>query len=349
MNNPFSLKFGALPEQFISRPVLTNRILDDFMSEKPGSQTYMLTGVRGSGKTVMLTEISKKLKDESDWVVVELNPEEDMMQSLAAKLYNIEKVRPMFVKAKVNVSFGGAGVSFENYNPGITSEVVVEKMLEVLSKHNKRLLVTIDEAANNVYVKRFAHSFQIFIRQDHPIYLIMTGLYENIYELQNEKTLTFLYRVPRIVLDPLNIAMIAASYGTIFETDEKEAMRMALLTKGYPFAFQVLGYIRWENKGKALDELLSEYDQYLAEYIYDKIWHELSDNDRKVVLAMAEGEEYAKVQTIRETLGMSSGLFSTYRDKMIRKGLVDTRKYGYLSLILPRFKEYAIARNNMDM
>lgn len=26
----------------------------------------------------------------------------------------------------------------------------------------------------------------------------MTGLYENIYEIQNEKTLTFLYRTPRI-------------------------------------------------------------------------------------------------------------------------------------------------------
>ena len=123
---------------------------------------------------------------------------------------------------------------------------------------------------------------------------------------------------------------------------------MALLTKGYPFAFQVLGYIRWENKGKTVDELLPEYDQYLAEYIYDKIWHELSDTDRRVVLAMSGSEDYMKIQTLREALGMSSSLFSTYREKLIRKGLVDVSKYGYIGLILPRFREFAVARNEYD-
>ena len=348
MNNPFTLTFGALPEQFISRPVMTNRIIDDFTSDKPDTHVYMITGIRGSGKTVMLTDISAKISARDEWTALELNPEENIMDALASKLYNIEKIRPLFIKSKLNISFGGTGVSVERSAVEMTSEVVVEKMLDVLAKHNKRLLVTIDEAANNEYIKRFAHSFQIFIRQKYPIYLIMTGLYENIYNLQNEKTLTFLYRVPRFVLEPLSISPIISSYASIFGLSNEQATKMAVLTKGYPFAFQVLGYLKWENREMQLDKLIPDYDQYLSEYVYDKIWSELSDKDRRVVVSMAESDEYVRIQSLREKIGMNSSQFSTYRDRMIRKGLVDVSRYGYIGLILPRFREYAVKRQEYD-
>jgi len=348
MNNPFTLTFGALPDQFISRPILFNRIFDDFASPQPSSHSYMITGVRGSGKTVMLTEISESLRARADWITVELNPELDLLDSLAAKLYNIEKIRPLFVKAKLNLSIGGSGAVFENDVPSITSEVIIEKMLGVLAEHGKRLLITVDEAVKNEYVKRFAHSYQIFLRQNLPVYLVMTGLYENIYDLQNEKTLTFLYRVPRIVLEPLNTTAIANTYAELFCIQADEAAKMAKLTKGYPFAFQVLGYLRWENKKKSLDSIIPEYDHYLSDYIYEKIWHDLNDTDRRVVLELSALEEYVKIQTLRESLNMTSSLFSTYREKLIRKGLVDVSRYGYIGLILPRFREFVIARSEID-
>lgn len=348
MNNPFTLSFGVLPDQFISRPILNNRILDDFLSEKPSNRAYMITGVRGSGKTVMLTEIAKRIREYSEWIVVELNPEEDLMEALVAKLYNLEKIKPLFVKAKINIGYGGSGISLEKVSPGITGEVILEKMLNVLQKHNKRLLITIDEAVNNHYIKSFAHSFQIFVRKEYQVFLIMTGLYENLYNLQNEKTLTFLYRTPRIVLEPLNIMRVADSYKSIFDISDPDAAEMAKLTKGYPFAFQLLGYIRWEHKNKTLKQLMPEYDQYLADYVYDKIWHELGDKDRKVVLEMAQHEEYIRIQTLREAVGMNSSLFSSYRDKLIRKGIVDVSRYGYIGLILPRFCEYVTRRSEYD-
>lgn len=61
-----------------------------------------------------------------------------------------------------------------------------------MKKSGKRLLVTIDEVTNNDFMKVFAGSFQIFVRQDLPVFLLATGLYENIDELQNEKTLPFI-------------------------------------------------------------------------------------------------------------------------------------------------------------
>lgn len=92
-------------------------------------------------------------------------------------------------------------------------------------------------------------AFQIFIRHDLPVFLLMTGLYENIYELQNAKTLNFLYRAPKIALGPLNIGAIASNYATIFQKNREEAMQMAALTDGYSFAFQTLGYLTWNADG----------------------------------------------------------------------------------------------------
>lgn len=46
----------------------------------------MITGVRGSGKTVMMTNIVSEIKKDEEWLTVELNPTRDMLQSLAAKI-----------------------------------------------------------------------------------------------------------------------------------------------------------------------------------------------------------------------------------------------------------------------
>lgn len=58
-------------------------------------------------------------------------------------------------------------------------------------------------------MQAFASAFQIFIRQDLPLYLLMTGLYENINNLQNEDNTTFLYRAPKVELKSLNITTIS--------------------------------------------------------------------------------------------------------------------------------------------
>lgn len=177
------------------------------------------------------------------------------------------------------------------------------------------------------------------MRRDYPIYLLMTGLYENIYDLQNEDTLTFLYRAPKLTLEPLNYTAVRKNYMDIFDLDMETAERMTVLIKGYPFAFQVLGYLYWENRDKDIDEILPEYDQYLDEYVYGKIWSELSGLDKKILIEISESKEN-KVKKLRERLGMKSELFSVYRERLKRKGVIDTREYGKIRLVLPRFDEF---------
>lgn len=344
MHNPFTLSFGKKPLQFISRIAQTNEILENFNAPNPSNQIYMITGVRGSGKTVMITEVAEELGKMEEWIVVELNSTRDLLQSLAAKLYSLPGMHTHFVQAKLNFSVLGIDISLENATPVTDIENAVALLLAELRRRGKKLLVTVDEVTNSAYMKVFASSFQIFLRQGYPLFLLMTGLYDNIYNLQNEDTLTFLYRAPKMILEPLNYTAVRKQYMDIFELDIEAADEMAGLTKCYPFAFQVLGYLYWENRAeKTLEDIMPEYDQYLEEYVYSKIWSELSEQDKKIVRVMSESGE-TKVKTIREAMGMKSELFSVYRDRLKRKGVLDTRTYGEVSFVLPRFAEFVLTR-----
>lgn len=147
-----------------------------------------------------------------------------------------------------------------------------------------------------------------------------------------------------MVLEPLNYTAVRKRYMDIFELDIETAGIMAGLTKGYPFAFQVLGYLYWENRAtKTIEEILPEYDQYLEEYVYSKIWAETSAKDQAVLIAISQSRE-TKVKNIREKLNMTSGEFSPYRDRLKNKGILDTRTYGEVSFALPRFAEFIQTR-----
>jgi hypothetical protein len=300
----------------------------------------MVTGVRGSGKTVMMTNIAGIFSERNDWIVVELNATRDLLQSLASKLYAVPKLHECFLKARLDFSAFGLGVTIENAAPVTDVEDMVAKMLDQIRKQGMRLLITIDEVVYSEQMKVFVSAFQIFMRQDYPIFLLMTGLYENIYELQNDKSLTFLYRAPKIILEPLSLTAVCQHYMDIFRLDKESAGKMAALTRGYPFAFQVLGYLYWEHRDtKTVQEILPEYDQYLEEYVYSKIWSEMSDKDKEIMQQLAESGEI-KVKDLREQLEMSSEQFSVYRERLKRKGVIDTRKYGKISMALPRFEEF---------
>ena len=339
MSNPFTLSFGKQPLTYISRLEQTNEVVENFTAEPANCMMYMITGVRGAGKTVLMTSIAKQLSENKKWIIIELNPELDLLEQLAAKLYNLPENHLIFTKAKIDLSFFGLGISVEGGQQFTSIDTAIETMLDLLKKEGKKVLVLLDEVTNNKSMRILAHSFQIYIRKELEIYILMTGLYENIYQLQNEKSLTFLYRAPKIHISPLNTGAIVESYKTIFKIDNKYAKEMADETKGYAFAYQVLGYVKWRNPEKSLKQVMPEYEQYLEEYVYQKIWSELSETDRNVLLGL-EGKEEMKIKDLREKIDMSSSLFSTYRDRLDKKGLIDTSKYGYISLLLPRFSNF---------
>ena len=346
MGNPFTIVFGRKPSEMIERFPQRHEILENFMSENANQQIYMITGVRGSGKTVLMTSITDSLRDESDWIVVDLNPELDLLHGFAAQLSNHAICRNWFQQAKINLSYLGLGVEIVGTPPITDLETAVYRMLESVKKHHKRVLITVDEATNSKQMRIFAASFQIMLRKELPVFLLMTGLYEHIYELQSEKTLTFLCRAPKIQLQRLEMNAIKLRYRSVFHLEEAQAVEMTKLTGGYPFAFQLLGYLTW-NQGGHYQEVLADYRQYLYEYVYQKIWEGLSPRDRKIICGIAEAGD-PSVKTVKAYLGLTDNEWSPYRQRLIRKGIVDGNERGMIRLTLPLFDEYAISQKSFE-
>ena len=113
---------------------------------------------------------------------------------------------------------------------------------------------------------------------------------------------------------------------------------MAKETRGYSFAFQLLGYYTWQYPSEP-DRVRSLYKQHLVEYVYEKIWTEMSEGDRKVAKAMAEVPD-GNTKSIKKLLGMESNQFNPYRIRLIRKGIANGDTYGVLKFTLPLFEEF---------
>ncbi len=341
-NNPFTLTFGKKPNEYISRYENTDMIISTFESENPISQAYLIEGIRGSGKTVLMTSITNELSKNKDWVVIDLNSTQDLINDFALRLVDSCKKFPNILNQGFNISVAGFGIGVNGSETPKDSVSIIDEILSSLKKHNKKVVITIDEVLHDDNMRHFASQFQIFVRKDYPVFLIMTGLYENIYAIQNDPALTFLLRTPKIRLEPLSLHQITKQYAAIFQISAEQAKKFAAITKGYAFAFQAFGLLYYEYCDKMeLDDILLKLDDMLDDFVYRKIWTSLSAQDKNVILAI--DAEMTKVSDICKKLNMTSSSFSKYRERLLKRGLIISPQHGYISLALPRFEIIAVS------
>lgn len=338
MSNPYTLVFGQPPLEMVERTSHLERIISEFCAGRPSNYINLVTGIRGCGKTVFITEIAGRLRSKKDWIVVNLNPQRDLLVSLAAKLDSDKWLHRIFQEAQINLSAFGIGVGVKGSTKISDIEEALIRMLSSIKKQNKRLLITIDEVSNTKDMRIFASAYQIFLRESLPVFLLMTGLYKNIDSLRNAEGMTFLERAPRTYLTSLNMGSMTKKYMEVLKLKEDEAVRLAYVTKGYSFAFQAVGYFSWEYP-EDKDKALSNAREYVYEFAYRKIWSELSKTDRKVVAAITKVPE-GEVYMIRDILGYTNNQFNPYRDRLIKSGVIISPGNGIVEFALPWFGEF---------
>lgn len=68
--NPFTIIFGIEPDSMIPRNKEYMQIVNDFESPSPVSYAYVITGVRGCGKTVLMNSIQNYFATQKNWIVL---------------------------------------------------------------------------------------------------------------------------------------------------------------------------------------------------------------------------------------------------------------------------------------
>ena len=349
MQNPFTTTFSKNPGYSYIATEKTNEILENFSYENPSESVYKITGVRGSGKTVILTKVEEYLRNEENikngWLVFDINPARDMLTQFAAFLSKSGFSKEQSKNKSINVSAtvlgtgGGIGVSSQKDDSLFDIGVEITQMLKLVQKKKNKILLAVDEVSKTREMIAFTLEYGEWLRQGFPVYLVCTGLYENILEVSNVKNLTFFRRATTIQTEPLNSVRISEMYRRLLKIDLDEALKMAKLTKGYAYAFQELGVLYFKKiDDEKLDDLIPMLKSELFAYSYEKIWEELTEADRFFVKLLIQKEEY-KREEVLQLMGQKAGNYSMYRDRLLKRGILESRQ-SYISFALPFFADY---------
>ena len=347
MQNPFTTTFSKVPDHsYISIDQLED-IMGNFSYDEPAESVYKITGVRGSGKTVLLAKVEDEIKSEEfvkkGWLVCNLSPARDMLQQFAAFLRKSDlskekkKGRSISVSANVMGSGGGIGISSSDQDHFFDVGIEIGEMLVNAAKEGKKIFIGVDDVSKSPEMIVFASEFGKWLIERYPVYMVCTGLYENIELLSNVKNLTFFRRATTVMTKPLSYLKMSEMYRNRLGIDTTVSRCLAEMTKGYAYAFQKLGALYFNNRYKQPEEATEELQSDLYAYAYEKIWEELSDGDRDLVCLLTEKAEYKREEVVSRMSKPQN--YSVYRDRLYRRGIIAKRQ-GYIGLTLPYFADY---------
>lgn len=244
-NNPFNPTFGDVPVLFLDKDQQVNK-LTTLIQNSSFARSFFITGVRGSGKTAFLTRVSRNFQNDPNCYTIDLLNKEGILTSLARQLYELSKPKATQIFDSIkSISLGGIGISRDTEAPNV-DQMLDHLMIHIKDQH-KYVVITIDEVTNSKPIRDFAQVFNALKRKSYPIFVIMTGLPELILDIQNDEKLTFLLRSEKINMTPLSVADISINYMQVFNCSFEEAGKLAKMTLGYSYAFQLLGYLIFEK------------------------------------------------------------------------------------------------------
>lgn len=351
--DPFTRTPGIVGAAYIDMHY-SRRIIDDFSSDESYKFVYKIVGLRGSGKSVEYSKIINYFKEEDNWLVYTLaaagNPTESLIALLSKEDFIDDKKYTTAINAEI--SLGGkaaiiegktkSGVSsiMEANSNYYSSEVALEDMLKVASKKGYKILVGIDDIAKSAQMVKFLSIIgKIILEQSCSLYFLCTGIAENIEEVSNEDNLTFFKRSDLIEIDPLNRYEVADKYRKLLKIDMEEASALAKFVKGYAYAYQVLGSLYFNKKShETLDDIVYDFDKVLFRDSYELIWNSLTEAEKKLVINICDSDT-GKVADVKEKME-KPGNFSVLRERLDKKHLLCLKRRGYVSIELPRFKEF---------
>ena len=200
-------------------------------------------------------------------------------------------------------------------------------------------LEAIDDVTKNAGMVEFIQAYQGFLIDHYDVRLLMSGLAKNVSKLESDRSLTFLFRAPKIQLPPLFLKAIALSYQETFHVKEDESIKLAKATKGYAMAYQILGDILFRTKKVSLTQkVLQEYDLNLGQWSYEIIWSELTEKEKEILSLIADG--ICTNKDLQDHLNVNKGCLSIYKKKLSQEGLLNTSIRGKSELALPRFGQF---------
>ena len=350
--DPFTRTPGVAGKAYIDTGI-ADEIINNFTSEDSSKYVYKITGLRGSGKSVEYGRIIRLLKEREEWLVYPLSATGEVVSVLISKLsmetfIDSKTVTTALssatsVEGSLAVVSGSETVNVEKkytdnehfYN----DEAALTRMVEMANKKKYKILVGIDDISKTKDTVKLLSIIGSMILEGLQVYLVVTGLAENIEEFSTEKNLTFFKRADTKELRSLSKYDVAYMYEKLLGVDSIEAKKLEEMSMDYAYAYQVIGSLYFEkNEKETLEDIIPDFERIMFRDSYELIWKTLTNGEREVIRCIYKTRD-GKAEDIKALMNNPSG-YPVYRDRLINKHIVDASTRGYLKIRLPRFDKY---------
>ncbi|GHU66024.1 ATPase AAA [Clostridia bacterium] len=353
--NPFTPVFGNEPPILAGRQRMIQDVITG-LDNGPGdpNRVTIFTGPRGSGKTVLLATIAAAAES-MGWISVHATAMPGMLDML---IEQIEEKGAEFLS--VEQSGGVTGVQVSGF--GITRELPDRKSvsfrtrasryLKELEEQHIGLLITVDEVSADVpEMITLIDSFQHFIRERREIALLMAGLPNNVLQMFQHESISYLRRAFRKRLDSVSIPEVRMAIEDTVKltgrTIDREALSVASeATNGFPFLIQLVGFYMFsqsDRKKISLEDAergieIAKID--MERMIIDSTVRALSDRDMDFLEAMSRDEEYSNISDVAKRIGASASLASHYKRRLAEQGIISSVGRGKIAFNIPMLKTW---------
>ena len=368
--NPFKPTAGKMPPILIGR----ESVLADFQegldngAGAPG-RLMLVTGQRGYGKTVLLTEMGRMAQAQG-WVVVADTASEGMCARMIDALTPSHP--PLEAQVSPSVSIGTiahaelGGIRIGGTPSASNLRSAIRRRLAKLPE-GKGILFTVDESqtASRDEMVNLAITVQHTIRDEdmgtlpddrkRGVAFVFAGLPSMVDRLVNDDVLTFLRRCMREDLEAIRIvdtknAFIATIEDSGMAIAEDVALTAARATGGYPYMIQLIGYYMWQTArrrhGTAItatdvERAVPDAQMAFREAVCDPAYRGLSESQQAVLLAMLPDHPNAsRIADIVARTGASRSWINRCRDSLVQAHVLEVPSRGRVRYAIPQFADY---------
>ena len=380
--NPYTPNAGARPPVLVGRQDELDafEVLLDRLRAGRSEQSMIITGLRGVGKTVLLSEFRTSALDR-DWVVIEIEiakHDNDQFKELlareirkalfaiaprakwAGKLKRAAQILKSFTVTVDPQGTLSAGLDVEALVGEADSGALDADLTDVLvalgeasTQHNQGVVLLLDEIQflARPQLEALIAAIHKTVQRQLPITLTAAGL-PQLAELAGEAKsyAERLFRFPtigRLTDSQARRALIepASESGVRFS---EEALDTAIdFTDGYPYFLQEFGQASWnladgpEINGTDARTAKTVVEEKLDSGFFRVRHNRTTELELAYLRAMAElGPEPQLAGAVAELLGRTSQQCGPTRSKLIEKGLLYTPEHGFASFTVPQFDRY---------
>ena len=355
--NPFTPSFGEVPLILAGR----DRLLHDTdrafsRTTRSPELTMLVSGARGTGKTALLAKMAESAT-QNGWIAVKTVASPGMLEDIyqhalrdashiAGNMDAKKRLTGVGIAQLVNLEWQVEGNEPANWR------IRMEGLLDQLEEAGCGLLIAVDEVDPSVdEMIQLASVYQLMIMDNRRVSLLMAGLPHNIEKAKNDKRISFIRRAQQRRLGRVDDYDVERAIEKTVQQGgrsiDSEALKIAVdAAGGFPFMIQLVGYRMWEEcDGTVITAENARTGARAAErelesYVLESTYRDLSDGDIAFLAAMLQDDGPSSLKDIGKRLEKPSGHVGTYRDRLLRAGVIDEPDRNAVEFSLPGFGDF---------